>query len=155
DIGGRLFFVDVERTVGLISLLSQRYDVVLMNPPYGDMPLLAKEYLKKHYPRSFRDLYACFLEQGLDLAVPNGFLGALVPWTYLFLSAMEKLRMEILGGESRPEFIQEYGYGILDGATVGTAGTIARRLSSAEAIPIDSHRAVFERLSDQKRDWHK
>src|SRR5206468_2274088 len=38
DIGARLFYTDLERSVGLLGLLTDQYDVVLMNPPYGDMP---------------------------------------------------------------------------------------------------------------------
>ena len=38
DMGTMLFAGEVEKSVGLLSLLSQRYDVVVMNPPYGDMP---------------------------------------------------------------------------------------------------------------------
>ena len=163
DIGARLFYSDLERTVGLLSLLSQQYDIVLMNPPYGDMPPAAKEYLQgnkkkkisAHYPRTHGDLYAAFIEQALDLVYPNGFVGALVPWTYTFLSTLEKVRTEILYGEARPEFIQEYGYGILDGATVGTVATVARKMAGVNAGLILEHPCVFDRLSEQKKDWQK
>lgn len=163
DIGARLFYTDLERTVGLLGLLSRQYDIVLMNPPYGDMPPEAKDYLKgnskkkipAHYPRTHGDLYAAFMEQAIDLTHSNGFVGALVPWTYTFLSTLEKVRTEILCGEARPEFIQEYGYGILDGATVGTVVTVARKLSGARAGSVLEHPCVFDRLSEQKKDWQK
>jgi hypothetical protein len=163
DVGARLFVTDLERSVGLLAVLSQEYDVVLMNPPYGDMPPQAKDYLagnkkKKapaHYPRTDSDLYAAFMEQGLDLAVPNGFLGALVPWTYMFLSSLGEVRTEILCGEARPELLQEYGYGVLDGATVGTVGTVARKLPSSASEAVLEHPAVFNRLSEKRKDWEK
>ncbi len=163
DIGARLFYTDLERSVGLLALLSRQYDVVLMNPPYGDMPPEAKDYLKGNakkkvegrYPRTHSDLYAAFLEQGLDLAVPNGFLGALVPWTYMFLSSLEDVRTQILCGEARPELLQVYGYGVLDGATVGTVGTVARKLTAHEHRDVPTHHGAFERLSDRKKDWEK
>lgn len=163
DIGARLFYTDLERSVGLLSLLSQQYDVVLMNPPYGDMPPEAKDYLKGNkkkriaarYPRTHFDLYGAFIEQAFDVLLPNGFLGALVPWTYTYLSSLETLRKEILCGEARPEFIQEYGYGILDGATVGTVGTVARKLSSTATADVLAHACTFERLSGRKKDWEK
>jgi hypothetical protein len=162
DIGARLFYSDLERSVGLLALLSQSYDVVLMNPPYGDMPPAAKDYLagnkkkkiEARYPRTAGDLYSAFMEQALDLLLPNGFLGALVPWTYMFLSSMEKVRTQLLMHDARPELLQEYGYGVLDGATVGTVGTIARR-SPADREAASQHPAVFERLSDHKKDWEK
>jgi hypothetical protein len=97
DIGARLFYTDLERTVGLLSLLSQQYDVVLMNPPYGDMPPAAKDYLKgdkkkkipAHYPRTHHDYATAFLEQGLDLLHQNGFIGALIPRSFMYLSSFE------------------------------------------------------------------
>ena len=163
DIGARLFYTDLERSVGLLSLLSQQYDVVLMNPPYGDMPPEAKDYcqgnrsqgIEAHYPRTHVDLYAAFIEQSFDILSPNGFLGALVPWTYTYLSTLKSVRMEILCGEARPEFLQEYGYGILDGATVGTVGTVARKLVPATSADALDHVCAFERLSGKKRDWEK
>src|SRR3990172_3344862 len=126
-----------------------------MNPPYGDMPPAAKDYLagnkkKKvpaHYPQTSSDLFAAFLEQGLDLLHANGFLGALVPWTYMFLSSLEAVRTDLLCGDSRPELLQEYGYGVLDGATVGTAATVARKLPRMEKDSVRQHACTFERLS--------
>src|SRR5262249_53668173 len=126
-------------------------------------PPAAKDYLKgdkkkkipAHYPRTHVDLYAAFIEQAVDLTHPNGFVGALVPWTYTFQSTLEKLRTEILCGEARPEFIQEYGYGILDGATVGTVATVARKLAGVNAGSVVDYACVFDRLSERKKDWQK
>ena len=163
DIGARLFYADLERSVGLLSLLSQQYDVVLMNPPYGDMPPEAKDYcygnrrkrLTPHYPRTHSDLYAAFIEQALDLLVTNGLLGALVPWTFTYLSSLESVRKELLFDDAWPELIQEYGYGILDGATVGTVSLVARRLDGVARRRAPEHRCTFHRLSRDRRDWQK
>ena len=162
DVGARLFGTDLGRAAGVLSMLSRQYDVVLMNPPYGDMPQAAKDYLKgnrkkkvrAHYPRTSADLYAAFIEQALDLTLPLGFLGALVPWTYTYQSTLALVRTEVLSGACRCEFVQEYGYGVLDGATVGTVGTVVRRLDRATDASA-SHRCVFERLSAERRDVDK
>jgi hypothetical protein len=163
DIGARLFYTDVERTVGLLGLLSEQYDVVLMNPPYGDMPTETKDYLKgnktkrisAHYPKTHGDLFAAFIEQAIDLALPNGFVGGLVPWTYTYLSTMQAVRTDILCDGARPELLQEYGYNILDGATVGTIATVARKMSASQTESVLQHSCVFNRLSEQRRDWAK
>ena len=39
----------------LVDLLTQTYDVVLMNPPYGAMCPGCKEYARRHYPRTHSD----------------------------------------------------------------------------------------------------
>ncbi|MBI3303497.1 MAG: hypothetical protein HYZ72_15645, partial [Deltaproteobacteria bacterium] len=153
DIGARLFYTDLERTVGLLSLLSQQYDVVLMNPPYGDMPPEARDYLQgnkkkkipAHYPRTHQDYATAFLEQALDLLHPNGFVGGLIPRSFMYLSSYEKVRTEILAEEARSELLQEYGLGILDGATVRTVGAVVRK-GNTGASGLD-HPATFHRLA--------
>ncbi len=151
DIGARLFYVDLERTVGLLGLLSEQYDVVLTNPPYGDMPPETKDYLtgnkkkgiEAHYPRTHQDLATAFIEQSLDLLHENGFLGGLVPRSFMYLSSFEEMRRHILTEDSGPELLQEYGLGILDGATVRTVGAVIRKTRHSDS----SHPVTFQRLA--------
>src|SRR5205823_1309101 len=153
DVGARLFYTDVERSVGLLAMLLQQYDVVLMNPPYGEMPPDAKSYLtgnkkkgiQPHYPRTGSAYDTAFMEQGLDLLFPNGMLGALVPRSFMYMSSFTAMRKELLYDEAHPEFLQEYALGILDGATVRTAGAVVRKGSFTETAA--QHQAVFNRLS--------
>lgn len=153
DIGARLFYTDLSRSVGLLKLLARRYDVVLMNPPYGDMPEEAKDYMKgnrkkripPHYERTHAYFEAAFIEQALDLLHSNGLVGALVPRSFMYLTSLEKVRTEILTQEARPEFLQEYGLGILDGATVRTVGAVVRKATSVET-PL-AHEVAFHRLT--------
>lgn len=149
DIGARLFFTDIERTVGLIGLLSLEYDVVLMNPPYGDMPPAAKDYLKGtkkkpgHYPRTHQDYAVAFLEQAVDLLTPNGLLGMLVSRSFMYLDSYERVRSELLMSESRPELILDLGRGILDRADVRVCAAVVRRDPSNDAC----HAITFDRLA--------
>jgi hypothetical protein len=135
DVGARLFVLDLERSVGLLSVLSQEYDTVLMNPPYGDMPPAAKDYLAgnkrmkipAHYQRTSQSLDAAFLDQGQQLLTKAGFLGALVPRAFMHFSSHEPTRREILSDECQLAFLHDYGLGILDGATVRTAALVAQK----------------------------
>jgi len=130
DMGTMLFAGEAEKSVGLISLLGQRYDVVVMNPPYGDMPKSTKEYAKKHYQRTYYDYYAAFIEQAVNLCSDNCFVGMLTGRTFMFLKSLEKVRTEILLREARPEIIFDLnsspGDKILDEATARWAATVAR-----------------------------
>jgi Eco57I restriction-modification methylase len=152
DVGAKLFYTDLQRTVGLLGLLSQRYDVVLMNPPYGDMPDGARNYLRgdkktttpAHYPQTHHDLATAFMEQGIDLLADGGLVGALVPRSFMYLSSFHTMRESLLTDDAYPVFVQEYGLGILDGATVRTAGAILRRASGKLA---EQQSGVFHRLS--------
>jgi len=63
DMGSQLFGMDAERAVQLVDVLTEQYDVVLMNPPYGAMPPKCKEYARRYYPKTHSDYYAAFIEQ--------------------------------------------------------------------------------------------
>ena len=56
---------------------ANRFDVVLMNPPFGAGSLAAKKEFEKGYPRTKNDVYAAFVERGIQLLHPHGLLGAI------------------------------------------------------------------------------
>ena len=47
-------------------LVRTRFDVVLMNPPFGAASLAAKKEFEKAYPRTKNDIYAAFVERGIS-----------------------------------------------------------------------------------------
>lgn len=147
DMGTMLFAAEAEKSVGLLSLLSQRYDVVVMNPPYGDMPENTKKYAKEHYPRTHYDYYAAFIEQAVDLSEDNGFIGMLTGRTFMFLKWFEKIRTEILLKEARCEVVFDLnstpGDNILDEATARWAATVARKINYEN----EKMECVFVRLT--------
>lgn len=125
DMGERLFVSETEKSVGLLSILSDRYDVVLMNPPYGDMPPKTKEYLRKYYPNTHFDYYAAFIEQASDLT--ESYVGALTGKTFMFLKRYEWVREEIFGRRMRPQMILDLGSRVLDVATANWAAFTAKK----------------------------
>ena len=68
----RLFSEDTARGLAFIDLSRTKFDVVLMNPPFGASSVKAKDYIKDTWPRTKNDLYAAFVERGLTLLVPRG-----------------------------------------------------------------------------------
>lgn len=101
DMGTLLFATEAEKSVGLVALLSEKYDVLLMNPPYGDMPAKTKEYLRTHYPRTHFDYYLAFIEQVSDLTVDGGFVGSLTGRTFMFLKRHQWVRKSFLKKKCR------------------------------------------------------
>jgi len=73
------------------------------------------------YPRTKNDLYAAFVERGLELLVPGGMLGAITSRTGFFLTSFRKWREEILLKEAQLTTFADLGYGVLDTAMVETA----------------------------------
>ena len=116
----RLFSEDTARGLAFIDLSRTRFDVVLMNPPFGAGSLNAKDYIEKTWPRTKNDLYAAFVERGLTLLVKRGKLGAITSRTGFFLTSFKKWREEILLEEAEPIVVADLGYGVLD-AMVETA----------------------------------
>jgi hypothetical protein len=148
DMGRLLFATEAEKSVGLLALLSQKYDVVLMNPPYGIMPLNMKEYAIKNYPKTKNDYYATFIEQAIDLNEENGFVGMLTSRTFMFLKKFSKLREDILWNEGIPELVLDTGFGVLDGATVETAAIVLRKIRKIpEELPAEKRKCTFCKLT--------
>ncbi len=79
--------------------LSQKYHVVVANPPYmggkGMNGRLAK-WAKDNYSESKSDLFAMFIERDLELTVYSGFSAMINMQSWMFLSSFEKLRNKIL-----------------------------------------------------------
>jgi hypothetical protein len=117
----RLFSGDAAQGIALIDLLRTRFDVVLMNPPFGAASLAAKNEFEKAYPRTKNDIFAAFVERGIALLHPHGFVGAITSRTGFFLSSFQKWREEILLKQAPPVVFADLGYGVMDAAMVEAA----------------------------------
>jgi hypothetical protein len=79
-------------------LLSQKYDVVVTNPPYmgsSGMSGRLSEYVKKNYPDSKSDMFAVFIEKCAMMLKPNGYQAMITQHAWMFLSSYEKLRTKL------------------------------------------------------------
>lgn len=123
----RLFVDDATQGVALLEVLRDKYDVVLMNPPFGAGSLKAKKAFDSAYVRTRNDVYAAFVERGIELLVPGGMLGALTSRTGFFLSSFQKWREEIILGTAPPIVFADLGQGVLDGAMVEVAAYVLER----------------------------
>ncbi|MEW6666844.1 MAG: BREX-1 system adenine-specific DNA-methyltransferase PglX [Thermodesulfobacteriota bacterium] len=130
----RLFAEDAARGFAFIDLCRKRYDVVLMNPPFGTSSIEWKPTFDKMYPRTKNDLYAAFVQHGIDLCSPKGILGAITSRTGFFLTSFLKWREEILLREARPTVFADLGHGVLDSAMVETSAYCIQRASRGETI---------------------
>lgn len=117
----KLFADDAAQGFAFIDICRTRFDVALMNPPFGDASKPSKSYIEKNYPRTKNDVYAAFVERGLDWLHPGGLLGAITSRTGFFLSSFRKWREEIVLKEARPTVVADLGQGVLDTAMVETA----------------------------------
>jgi 23S rRNA G2445 N2-methylase RlmL len=117
----RLFADDAVQGFGFVDLCRMRFDVVLMNPPFGEASRPSRDYIQATYPVSRHDLAAAFMERGLEWLVPGGRLGAITTRTLFFLSSSARWRDQVILGRARLGAFADLGQGVLDTAMVETA----------------------------------
>lgn len=127
----QLFADDAAQGIAFIDLCRKRFNVVLMNPPFGAASLAAKKEFESAYPRTKNDVYAAFVERGIELLHPTGYLGAITSRTGFFLSSFQKWREEILLKEAPPIIFADLGQGVLDSAMVEVAAYCLRKEAAA------------------------
>jgi hypothetical protein len=151
DMGTLLFATEVEKSVGLLHFLSQKYDVVVMNPPYGDAPEKTKSYLLTHFPQTHSNYYAAFIERAIDLTKPLGFVGALTSRTYLHLGSLQWVRKNILYDVATPLVILDLGVGVLEGAICEWSGAVICKTPGGHGNETFFFRLIHTIGDDEKR----
>jgi hypothetical protein len=118
----RLFAGDAAQGIALIDLLRTRFDVVLMNPPFGDATQAAAKYLERHYFDTRVDLFAAFSARLLSLSNPRGLIGAITPRDGFFKKTLGGWRELVL--QNHMTVVADLGIGVLDSATVRVAAYV-------------------------------
>lgn len=98
DLVEEMFASEVGKTVELLDVLRDEYDVVLSNPPYlyrDKMSSSLKNFIKEDYIGS-RDIYAAFIERCMDFASDDGYVSMITMESFMFLYSFRKLRPYIL-----------------------------------------------------------
>lgn len=124
--GGKIrhvFADDMARGFAFIDLFQGKYDIVLMNPPYGDSSRLVKNYLQSKYDGQPNDLYGSFLERFITL---SDYIGSLTSRTFLFFSSFSSLRTKYIFPIKQIVTTADLGFGVLDGALVETCAMVLK-----------------------------
>src|SRR5262249_41051134 len=104
------------------DICQKRFDVVLMNPPFGDPVVSVKAWTQETYPSCRNDIYGAFVLRGAALVNPEGRLGAITNRTGLFLGGYAEWRKQcVYGVLSHLLILCDLGSGVLDSALVETA----------------------------------
>ncbi|MFU8866281.1 MAG: BREX-1 system adenine-specific DNA-methyltransferase PglX, partial [Rhodobacterales bacterium] len=157
DFGGDLLLRDVqERVLKLLEMaeaLSPKYHVVVANPPYlgkGMNESLAA-FVKSSFPDSKADLFAVFIERGLQLSKKTGLIGIICMQSWMFLSVFQKLRTKILDRNTilSMAHLGERGFDTIGGSVVSTTAFILLNKAKPE------YKGNFLRLTDGKSEAEK
>ena len=110
-----LFVNDALRGFAFVDLCRQRYDVVLMNPPFGEPSGKSKQSLQSAFPDYSSNLICAFLSNAADsLCGRGGKVGAVVDRTILIKNSYETFRRKRLLNESSLACVVDLGWGVLD-----------------------------------------
>jgi hypothetical protein len=118
----RIFADDAARGFAFIDLCRKRYDVVVMNPPFGTSSESAKEYIFSHFEREKIELGACFVRAHLARLSSGGQLGVIANRTILISRTFEDWRRRALRGLLQ---CADLGHGVLDALVETAAFTVA------------------------------
>src|SRR5262249_42115410 len=116
-----------------LDLCRNRFDVVLMNPPFGELSKNSKTYIETTYENSYGDILAAFVERTLELCVRNGFVGAITNRNCFYLTTMKDYRKEVLQHRVGIEALMDLGEGVLD-ATVEAAIYVLRHAPRPQQV---------------------
>ena len=120
----RLFADDAAHGVALVDLLQLRFDVALMNPPFGKGSVRSKDYFDSQYSHFKTDIGVAFVHRMLELLAPGGLVGALTSRNFLAVDTFKWFRQNILLTKAPPSVMLDLGYGVLDGALVEAAAYV-------------------------------
>jgi hypothetical protein len=142
---GRLFAQDALQGLRIIDLTREKFDAVVMNPPFGSLCKGSKEVLEIGYPNSSNDLLGVFVDRGLALLRNGGRLGAITSRTCFFLSSFKDWRKTVVLDRSGIEVIADLGQGVMDDAMVEAAAYVLVRAKQK------SHATVIRAIADPDR----
>ncbi|HIF9499053.1 TPA: BREX-1 system adenine-specific DNA-methyltransferase PglX [Photobacterium damselae] len=113
DVSGQLFLADTHKSVlkalKQADYLSQKYQVVIANPPYmggKGMNASLTKFAKCNYPDSKSDLFAMFIERAIHLGVDCSSIAMINMQSWMFLSTYVKLRNKIISNSAISSLIQ-------------------------------------------------
>ncbi len=135
--------------------LSKKYHCIVDNPPYmggGKMNKILSDFVKINYTDSKADLMACFMEAGLKMLLPKGFLGMINLPSWLFLSSFEKLRKKLIR-ENHIDSLLHMGRGIFGVDWGSAAFVIQNNQISKDSKYFKLHKKNFQHIyPDDIRD---
>lgn len=140
----RLFAEDAVRGFAFIESVRRRYDVVLMNPPFGEPSHSTRRGFKNSYPNAADNLAVCFLIRAYTLLCLSGVTGSISDCSWAKKYDYSGFRSQILQEENL-RLLVHLGWEVLDNANVetnllvrGGRGSLAFTLNVANSYHKDA-----------------
>lgn len=158
-LGDQLFLhethLKVLRALEQAEALTQRYHVVVANPPYmgsGGINGKLKIFLEAHFPDGRSDLSTVFIERTLGFVFPKGFSAMVTMHNWMFLGSFEEMRGRILR-DTRIATLAHFGIGAFTSLNSKVVQTVAFSLQLG-ALQQSNYPICFRLLegSEEEKD---
>lgn len=123
-----LFTEDATRGFAFIELCQQRFDVIVMNPPFGEGSENTIPYLDTNYSDWCRNLVCAFFIRMNEMLAEGGRVGAIFDRTVLIKSSYEDFRRSAICGYI--DYCADTGWGVLD-ASVETSTLVLQKYAGS------------------------
>ena len=150
---GRLFAEDALQVLQMIDLENEKFDAVVMNPPFGEFSEARRGYAKERFSSGSSDILTAFIEVGLEKLRANGLIGAITSRTSFFAPTTKGWRENIVLKNQLRAWI-DLGEGVLDDAMVETCTYVIERCreqDSADFMSLDK-RSLIDCVNDYRAD---
>lgn len=117
SIKRRLFAEDAVRGFAFVNVYQQKYDVILMNPPFGSNSLVSNSYIMDSYPFAKYNVACCFIDRSIVLA-DKGEIGVIIDVATSIRSSYEDYRVKVLYEKNALTSYCLLGWNVLDDANV-------------------------------------
>jgi hypothetical protein len=142
----KMFANEVGKTVELLDLLIDEYDVVVSNPPYLSDRKMSNElkgFLKSGYI-SHQNLYSAFIERNSKFLADNGYSAMITPEGFMFQYDFRSLRPYLLKNMTLLDTVHLSRYGFAQQKDVYTAAYVMRNPSQDSETPSRFFRMTHE-----------
>jgi hypothetical protein len=129
----RLFAAEAADALRFVEACAKRYDVVLMNPPFGEPIARTKDFIRTAWPwipRKDHNVFAAFVSRGIELLKDSGYMGAITSRVGFFLTTFQQWRDAVVLPRLRT--CADLGHGVMEDALVEAAAYVlsARQTTS-------------------------
>ena len=139
----RLFANDAVRGFAFIDICRKKFDVALMNPPFGELTISAIPYIQENFLEGKNDAYAAIIIRASHLLTDQGRIGTITSRAFTVGRDLRGFRKVLLRQENVTiSLFLDLGLGILDGAMVETAAYILAHSTDRIILYKDVREAV-------------
>lgn len=145
----------IKQLIKICKNISQKYDVVVTNPPYmgaNGMGNVLLTYCKNNYPNAKSDLYSVFIEKCSSMVLKFGFYSMITQQSWMFLGSFAKLRNKMIYTNLFVNMVHlgARAFDEISGEVVQTTSFVIRNVEC-----INKYNAIYSRLIDEVGEKEK